>query len=1015
MAAPSAQEQYQLELINDSRLNPLSSVTRYITSFSPLRSNDGDVQSALIYFKVSGDALLSALKSLVAVQPLAWNNELNDAASGHSAAMIFADTQSHQVTGEAGLGARLKAAGYNFRSAGENVYAYSEGDVYTHAGFMVDWGFGPDGMQSPAGHRDNIMSARFTEIGIDMTAETNSSTLVGPLVVTEDLADSGLLFLTGAAYTDRNGDNFYTAGEGRADLVVKLGASSATSGDAGGYSLSAPTGSQVFTFTGGGLSGPVTVTSTIASNLKVDVVNGDTLVTSGSIAVDGAIKVIRANGELTTTFNISAGAGDQKIIANRMEAILDGGEGNDELIGGAANDILRGGLGNDVLNGGGGVDKIDGGAGDDTAVFAGAKSAYKFIQNSSGIIKSFSATEGEDSLISIEYMRFSDGTYKWDAASGKLSASPVTPPAGSNTVPAVSATQAVTTAEDASKAVVISATDANGDTLTYTAGAAAHGSVSGGGQNGQFTYTPTANYSGSDSFVVTVSDGQGGQSTQTVNVSVTPVNDKPTAAASQAVSTTESVAKQFTVNAADVDGDTLTFSAGTPSHGTLTGNNGVFTYVPSAGYTGKDSVVITISDGHGGTTTQTVNIAVGSAPPPPDQSLPASHVDFSLVTRNGFDGKIGGTGNIVGTKGLQDISFSGEAGYIELDASFNQGGDILRFSGNASAYTIKMIGSSQAQISDGDSFYTLPIGTSGIALMFDDGVRKLAYDSVAGQVKVGTQTVSASTVAITAPTDGSALPAGVDHNAISTITLREQGEITVGGNHRIVGTGKDESLHYLYGDITLDASFNKGGDALHLDNLAGNHKAYMEGPSTIVLITPGGDIRIPVGTAGMEIDFQGESYTLRYDATSKSVMIGDQAITATNEAGAQALDHLGGGTGGGTTESLDVGNSSSVVEITLNENTSYLFTDNAATNTNVWIEGFGTDDRIQVTGASKSDYSFSAGDYDSDGTADDLGISFSTGSVVNMYTMIDAVSPHVFVGNYDTAAQALGADFMTFG
>ena len=33
------------------------------------------------------------------------------------------------------------------------------------AAFAIDWGVGPGGIQSPAGHRDNMMSADFREVG----------------------------------------------------------------------------------------------------------------------------------------------------------------------------------------------------------------------------------------------------------------------------------------------------------------------------------------------------------------------------------------------------------------------------------------------------------------------------------------------------------------------------------------------------------------------------------------------------------------------------------------------------------------------------------------------------------------------------------------------------------------------------------------------------------------------------------------------------------------------------------
>ena len=54
---------------------------------------------------------------------------------------------------------------------------------------------------------------------------------------------------------------------------------------------------------------------------------------------------------------------------------------------------------------------------------------------------------------------------------------------------------------------------------------------------GTITFTPTANYSGPAAFTYTVSDGNGGSDTGTVNITVDPVNDDPVA-----------VADAFTIN-----------------------------------------------------------------------------------------------------------------------------------------------------------------------------------------------------------------------------------------------------------------------------------------------------------------------------------------------------------------------------------------------------------------------------------------------------------------------------------
>ncbi|MCE4073651.1 MULTISPECIES: cadherin-like domain-containing protein, partial [Pseudomonas] len=89
------------------------------------------------------------------------------------------------------------------------------------------------------------------------------------------------------------------------------------------------------------------------------------------------------------------------------------------------------------------------------------------------------------------------------------------------------ADQSKTTAEDTALTGKIVASDVDGDTLTYTikAGSApTHGSVTLNAATGDYTYTPSKDYNGSDSFTVVVSDGKGGTVNSVVTINVTPVN-----------------------------------------------------------------------------------------------------------------------------------------------------------------------------------------------------------------------------------------------------------------------------------------------------------------------------------------------------------------------------------------------------------------------------------------------------------------------------------------------------------
>ncbi|MGH3477235.1 MAG: Ig-like domain-containing protein, partial [Nocardioidaceae bacterium] len=152
--------------------------------------------------------------------------------------------------------------------------------------------------------------------------------------------------------------------------------------------------------------------------------------------------------------------------------------------------------------------------------------------------------------------------------------------------------------------------DPDGDPLTAVLGSGpSHGTLT-LNANGSFSYTPAANYNGTDSFTYRASDGTLESNEATVTITVTASNDAATAV-DNAYSTGEDTT--LTVNApgvlgndSDPDGDPLTAVLGSgPSHGTLTLNaNGSFSYTPAANYNGTDSFTYRASDG-----TTTSNLA----------------------------------------------------------------------------------------------------------------------------------------------------------------------------------------------------------------------------------------------------------------------------------------------------------------------------------------------------------------------------------------------------------------------
>jgi len=91
----------------------------------------------------------------------------------------------------------------------------------------------------------------------------------------------------------------------------------------------------------------------------------------------------------------------------------------------------------------------------------------------------------------------------------------------------IASPSAFSTNEDVSSSGQLVATDADSDPLTYQiVDKPLHGTVS-LQPDGQYTYTPFANYSGSDSFTFNVNDGGANSGTAAVSVTINKVNDAP--------------------------------------------------------------------------------------------------------------------------------------------------------------------------------------------------------------------------------------------------------------------------------------------------------------------------------------------------------------------------------------------------------------------------------------------------------------------------------------------------------
>jgi large repetitive protein len=199
-----------------------------------------------------------------------------------------------------------------------------------------------------------------------------------------------------------------------------------------------------------------------------------------------------------------------------------------------------------------------------------------------------------------------------------------------------------------------------GSSLTVTANTApAHGSVT-VAAGGAYLYTPTAGYSGPDSFTYTTTDATGQTATATVNLTVTPL-----AAADSGSTPAGTTLSASTVLVNDF-GTGLTVTGNTnPAHGSVTiAADGTYLYTPAAGYSGPDAFTYTATDASGQTTTTTVNLTVTPLAAPDSGTTPAGvTLNGPTVLANDLGTSLTVTGYAPPTHGTLTIAADGTYSY----------------------------------------------------------------------------------------------------------------------------------------------------------------------------------------------------------------------------------------------------------------------------------------------------------------------------------------------------------------
>ncbi|HVO31962.1 MAG TPA: cadherin-like domain-containing protein, partial [bacterium] len=215
-----------------------------------------------------------------------------------------------------------------------------------------------------------------------------------------------------------------------------------------------------------------------------------------------------------------------------------------------------------------------------------------------------------------------DGTADGNTATVSINVTPV------NDAPVGSA-DAYTTAEDtpltvsAGAGVLANDVDVDSSITAVLVSSVSHGTLT-FAADGSFTYTPSANYNGSDLFTYKAFDGALFSGVVTVSITVSPVDDAPVAAADSYLTledTPLSVPAGFGLltNDSDIDSPSLTAVLATaPAHGTVAlAADGSFTYTPAPNFNGTDTFTYKANDGTALSAPATVSIYVTPVNDPP--------------------------------------------------------------------------------------------------------------------------------------------------------------------------------------------------------------------------------------------------------------------------------------------------------------------------------------------------------------------------------------------------------------
>ena len=317
-----------------------------------------------------------------------------------------------------------------------------------------------------------------------------------------------------------------------------------------------------------------------------------------------------------------------------------------------------------------------------------------------------------DSSTSTKIAQYNNNVFEYVATDQGIDEATINPTY--NNAPTISSSATFSIAENQIGFGSVTATDSDGDTLTYSIS----GSEINISSSGVLTFASAPDYETKNSYsaTVTVSDGTL-PTTQDITVSITNVNEAPVFSSSVTFSANENQTSIGSVSASDADGDSLTYSiSGSEIN---ISSSGVLTFASAPDYETKNSytATVTVSDGTN-SATQGITVNIG------DINLPASQIGSNIIgeANNGNCYKC-----ILRGDKSHDIDNDGDTILIGRNGSWGVSGWATVYQKNGSSWS-EMSSTKLAGAASGNGFgANLEIDADGLVLIGSGQQQNIGY------------------------------------------------------------------------------------------------------------------------------------------------------------------------------------------------------------------------------------------------------------------------------------------------